>query len=164
MDRQAFVPLTVQDLSGSVAVRLLQYNELINRTVKRLVNSGVASYTASDGSSLRPSAADGWWGRYLALAGVTCLLRLSAHSWATDRATPIWLQIGYRGKPATPVILDAIRPLQAQRNRVFVRDGNFVDVAIDLPVHVEADAVVDSMVEQISLAASYLESVPRSLN
>ncbi|WP_238015164.1 hypothetical protein KZZ52_01865 [Dactylosporangium sp. AC04546] len=165
MDSQAFVPLTVPDLSGSVAVRLLQYIDLIDRTVKRLANSGVASMRASDGSALRSKAADGWWGRYLALAGVTCLLRLSAQSWATDRATPIWLQIGYRGKPSASVILHAIGPLQAQRNRVFARDEGFVDVAIDLPVHVETDAVVDSMVQQISLVASYLQSAvqPRSL-
>lgn len=162
MDSQAFVPLTVQDLSGSVAVRLLQYIDLIERAVERLVSSGVASTRASDGSGLRPSAADGWWGRYLALAGVTCLLRLSATAWAADRATPIWLQIGYRGRPSAPVVLDAIGPLRAQRNRVFVR-GNFVDVAIDLPVHFDVDAVVDSVAEQIGVVASYLKSASTSL-
>lgn len=158
MDGEGFVPLTVEDLSGSVAVRLLQYTDLINRATDRMVATGAASTKTSQGSGLHTGSAPGWWGRYFALADTVCLLRFSAHRWARDRATPIWLQIGYRGQPSVPAILDALAPLRAQRNRVFPR-RDFVDVAIDLPTNVEADTVVDSMIHQIDVVASYLRTI-----
>lgn len=155
MDGEAFVPLAVEDLTGSVAVRLLQYSDLITRSVDRLVSSGLATTKTSQGSGLYTSAAAGWWGRYFALADVICLLRFAAAPWARDRATPIWLQVGFRGQPAVPALLKALAPLQAQRNRVFPR-SDFVDVAIDLPTGVEVDAVVDRITQQIGIVAGSL--------
>ncbi|MCW2943500.1 MAG: hypothetical protein JWR24_217 [Actinoallomurus sp.] len=158
MDSEGFVPLTGEDLSGSVAVRLLQYTDLINRSIDRMVSTGVASTKTLQGSSLNNSAAAGWWGRYFALTDIVCLLRFNAASWARDRATPIWLQIGYHGQPSVSAILDAVAPLRAQRNRVFSHRDS-VDVAIDLPTNVEVDVVVESMMQQIGVVARYLTSL-----
>lgn len=155
MDGEGFVPLTGEDLSGSVAIRILQYTDLINRVVDRMVADGVAST-----KGLTTSASASRWGRYIAIAGVVCLLRFNAEAWARDRATPIWLQIGYRGDPSVSAILDTIAPLRAQRNRVFPRRDS-VEVAIDLPTNVEVDAVVESMIQQIDVVVSYL-TVPES--
>jgi hypothetical protein len=158
MESQRFVPLTVDDLSATVADRLLQYTDLIGRAADQSVAEGIASTRTNEGTHLGNSWGDGWWGRYLMLAGVRCLLRFSAGRWADHGATPIWLQVGYNRQPPVPSILDAVAPLGAQGGRFF-RRSKFVDVAIDLPTNVEVDAVVDSMVEQIRRVASHLTSL-----
>jgi hypothetical protein len=95
------------------------------------------------------------WGRYFAIGNITCLLRLSVHRWAHDRATPIWLQLGWRGDPPVPRLLDALTPLRAERRRVFPR-STFVDVAIDLPTGRELDDVVEHIVQQVQTVADLL--------
>lgn len=158
MDSEAFLPLAPQELSGSVATRLLQYGDLIDRVVTRLADHGIAAQKTTSGQGLWASAAAGWWGRYLALNGVVCLLRFAAGPWARDRATPIWLQVGYKGQPSVATTMAALAPLGAEPNRVFARQ-TFVDVAIDIPVGLDRDAVVEALCAQVSRVASCLATV-----
>jgi hypothetical protein len=158
MDSEAFLPLAPEELSGSVATRLLQYGNLIDRVITRLTEEGVAAQKTTSGQGLWASAAAGWWGRYLALNGVVCLLRFAAGPWARDRATPIWLQVGYKGQPTVPALLAALAPLAAEPHRVFPRQ-TFVDVAIDVPPGSDRDAVVESLCKQVSRVAVLLASV-----
>lgn len=157
MDSEAFIPLRAEDLTGSVAVRLMQYSDLINKVVDRLVTLGHAS-TKTAGGALHSTSGAGYSGRYFAMGNVICLLRFSASHWARDRATPVWLQIGYRGQPSVAATLTALTAMRGERNRVFPR-SNFVDVAIDLPINVEADAVVADMVRQVLVVAGHLASL-----
>jgi hypothetical protein len=148
MDSGAFIPLTSEDLTGALGLRLTQYTDLIDRAVTRLILTKTAATTDRDGKALISTSSSGMWGRYFAIGDITCLLRLSAQRWAHDRATPIWLQLGWRGDPPVPVLLDALTPLRAERRRVFPR-STFVDVAIDLPIGRELDDVVEHIVQQV---------------
>jgi hypothetical protein len=161
MDAEAFLPLAPEELSGSVGTRLLQYGDLIDRTVARLTDEGIAAQKTTSGQGLWASAAAGWWGRYLALSNVVCLLRFAAAPWARDRATPIWLQVGYKSQPTVAAVLAALAPLAAEPRRVFPRQS-FVDVAIDVPARTDRDDVVTVLCDQIRRVASLLAAVPRA--
>jgi hypothetical protein len=155
MDSQAFHPVAPEELSGSVAVRLQQYLELINKSVDRLIAGGVATSGSSDFRRGGLRAGVQWWGRYFGVSGVSCLLRISTGPWARDRATPLWLQIGYNSNPSPATTWAALAPLQAERNRVF-RRKSCVDVAIDLLPGAEEEAVLDHIARQLQRVALLL--------
>lgn len=155
MDSQAFHPLAPEELSGSVAVRLRQYTGLINKAVDRLIASGTATPGTTRFGRGGARAGVEWWGRFFGLSDVSCLLRMSAIRWAEDRATPLWLQVGYNGSPPPAVVHAALAPLQAERSRVF-RRRLFVDVAIDLLPGAEEDAVIDHIARQIERVTALL--------
>lgn len=155
MDSQAFHPVAPEELSGSVAVRLQQYLELINKSVDRLIADGVATSGSSDFRRGGLRAGVQWWGRYFGITGVSCLLRISTGPWARDRATPLWLQIGYNSRPSPAATWAAVAPLQAERNRVF-RRKSCIDVAIDLLPGAEEEAVLDHIASQLQRVALLL--------
>jgi hypothetical protein len=97
MDTTAFLPLRSEELTGAIGSRMVQLYELVDSSATELVNRGIASGRDKNGGRLTSSAGTLYWGRYLNVAGVTCLLRLAPMPWATLRATPAWLQVGYRG-------------------------------------------------------------------
>lgn len=145
IEAEAFLPLSSADLTNDVARRLLQYLGLIRAVTDELHAQGVlrnASWSAG---------ADGWWGRYVDIEGWTCLVRLSAHSWATQAATPLWFQVGYQGKPRVTEAVGALAPLLAERpTRVFDRgSAGFVDVALFLPVGRSEREVVEDLADQM---------------
>jgi hypothetical protein len=155
MDDQAFHPIAAEELSGSVAVRLQQYLGLINKAVDRLIDAEVATSGSNDFRRGGLRAGVQWWGRYFGISGTSCLLRISPGPWARDRATPLWLQVGYNSSPPPAAVHAALAPLQAERNRIF-RHKTYVDVAIDLLPGAEEDAVVDHMTQQIERVAASL--------
>lgn len=148
MDSEAFLPLTSEDLTGQLARRWLNYTRLVDDITARLIGDDPSVRKGPDGTWLGGSAASGWSGRYLNLAGRVCLLRVTAHPWAVDRATPLWLQVGLKGKPPVSDTVAALTPLSGEPGRVF-RRSDFVDVAIDLPTGVFYDAVLDQATDQV---------------
>ncbi len=161
MDSEAFHPLTTEELSGSVAVRLRQYTGLIEKSVTRMINTGVATRGTSEIPTPTPGRGEAYWGLFFGLENVMCFLHVSARSWAKDRATPLWLQVGHKNQPPVAAVHAALEPLSGEANRVF-RRRYCVDVAIDLPAGVEEDAVVAAIVSQIQRVASLLESIGRT--
>jgi hypothetical protein len=55
MDGEGFVPLTDEELSGSLPTRLLQYTGLIDRAVDELVHSGRATRKSAEGTCWPPA-------------------------------------------------------------------------------------------------------------
>lgn len=158
MDTEAFLPLAAEDLSGPAAVRLRQYLDVVSRSGDALVSRGIAMTKDASGGSLSLSAGWGWWGRYLSLAGTTTLLRISSHNWGLERATPVWLQVGYKNAPTLSQALEALSPLRSERSRVCVH-ANQADVAIDLPTGVELPDVVESVVAQVTAVRDCLATL-----
>jgi len=155
MDSEAFHPLTAEELSGSVAVRLRQYTDLIEKSVAHLIDAGIATRGTTGIPTPTPGRGDAWWGRFFGLQNVMCLLHVSARSWSKDRATPLWLQVGYKSEPPVAAVHAALAPMSGEANRVFRRQ-TCVDVAIDLPTGVEEDAVVAAISAQIERIAGHL--------
>lgn len=156
MDTEAFLPLRGDELSGYSGRRVWQFCELVNRSTEHLVEAGVASLKAAEGTALSASAGSYYWGRYINLVGVTCLLRFAPTMWARDRDTPIWLQVGWRSVPPVANIRDWLLPLDiAAPDTVFVRD-TYVDVAIALPTGEDEAVVVAAIVDQVRVVGEHL--------
>ena len=161
MEDQVFTPLTSEELTGSTPVRMLQYLDIVDRATNRLVAEGLATRSAEGGGALYSSSGRNYTGQYLALSGVTCLLRVSWPHWANDYASPIWLQVGFKkGQPPAAAALSVLRPL-AVSGRVFEHTG-FADVAIDLPTGTDLDEVMAAVVEQLAEVGRLLAGLPRA--
>jgi hypothetical protein len=153
MDTTAFLPLRSEELTGAIGSRMVQLYELVDSTATELVNRGIASGKDKNGGRLTSGTL--YWGRYLTVAGVSCMLRLAPMSWAAFRATPVWLQVGYRGDPEVGQTLRRLAPLGEVGSRVVEQPG-FVDVGIDLPIGVERDGVIQAIVAQVTSVAELL--------
>ena len=155
MDTTAFLPLRSEELTGAIGSRMVQLHEVVDGAATELVTRGIASGKDKNGGRLTSSAGTLYWGRYLNVAGVTCLLRLAPMSWAAYRATPIWLQVGVRGDPEVRQTVRQLAPLGEVGSRL-VEQPAFVDVAIDLPVGVERDGVIQAIIAQVTSIAELL--------
>lgn len=87
-DRDVFQPFTAEFLGGGTGRQLLDLDALINEVVASLGDWGLAST-----AGLRWRSGQGWYGRYLRIAGWESQLHVSFHRWGTQRGTPLWLQI-----------------------------------------------------------------------
>lgn len=158
MDSEAFYPLAAEELSGSVAVRLRQYTGLIEKSVADLIDADVATRGTSAIPTPTPGRGEAYWGIFFGLEDVMCFLHVSARSWAKDRATPLWLQVGHKNQPPVEAVHAALAPMNREANRVF-RRRYCVDVAIDLPTGVEETEVVAAITGQIRRIATHLTAV-----
>lgn len=158
MDSEAFYPLAAEELSGSVAVRLRQYTGLIEKSVADVIDADVATRGTSAIPTPTPGRGEAYWGLFFGLEDVMCFLHVSARSWAKDRATPLWLQVGHKNQPPVEAIHAALAPIDREANRVF-RRRYCVDVAIDLPTGVEEAEVVSVITAQIRRIAAHLTAV-----
>lgn len=156
MDDAVFTPLTSEELTGSAPSRSLQFLDIVDRATAQLISNGTAKRTDERGSSLTGASGRGYSGRYLALGDVTTLLRVSWTHWAGERATPLWLQVGYKGQPPTADCLAALRPLQ-QTGRLFEHSFS-ADVAIDVPTGVDLPEVVSAVVAQVEEVGQLLKT------
>ena len=87
-DAEAFLPLSSSELTSDSARRIIQYSDLTDDLTSRLVELNYANV-----HRLRAAAGKGWYGKYLRIHGVGCLLHFSAWKWSRDRLTPLWLRI-----------------------------------------------------------------------
>ena len=146
MDSEVFTPLVSEELTGSQALRTLQLFDIVDAAVSKLIETDVASRSDAQGQPLGGSSGRGFSGKYLALESITCFLRVNWEHWAHELSTPLWLQVGYRGKPTAAETLHALRPLHG---RVF-EHTYCADVAIFLPTGVDLPDVVAAVVAQVT--------------
>lgn len=158
MDTEAFLPLQAAELTGSIARRILQFNQLVDDAYGLLAARGIA-----DGSGLRSSAGNGWYGRYFRMHGFNCLLHASAWEWSTHAFTPLWLQItGPDWKKASPVAAQALLPLTRNHGVEVFASAEGHDIPLHLPIGVERDAVLRAVVEQLERIADILRGFAKS--
>jgi hypothetical protein len=157
LDDEAFLPLRPEDLVGVHGRRLQNFLTIIERVCSLLFGEGVASANTPEGAPRgRSASAAGWIGRYLAISGWTCLLRVSASGWGQLADTPLWLQIGYQGVPSVPVARAALGEVLVDNPRRVFERASFVDVAIWLPTGVDLPDVIENVAAQIRRIASVL--------
>lgn len=87
-DDEAFLPLSSAELTGNSGRRVIQYSDLVDDLTSRLVDLDVA-----DVHRLRAAAGKGWYGKYLRIHGVGCLLHFSASKWSRNALSPLWLRV-----------------------------------------------------------------------
>lgn len=151
-DQVAFLPLEGHELTSSLPRRLLQFGELIDETVARLAESGLAST-----KGLRASAGNGWYGRYLLLSGAGCLLQVNAENWAGLEMTPIWFRAVDRNWKVSKELKEAFIAAQAAGRLRFYDRGIGLEVPIRLQAGMDREAVLASMMGQVRAIASVLE-------
>jgi hypothetical protein len=88
MDNESFLPVRSEELASSHGRRILDFCQLVDDVVDLAEESGLVST-----DKLRASGGHGWYARNIWLAGCGCLLKFSARDWASERETPLWLEV-----------------------------------------------------------------------
>ena len=143
-DMEAFKPIQPEELSPSLAHRILWLNKLIDDAVDRGVQQ---CWMSVKGLKATPQRAG--YGRYLrfltdsgARTSYDSFLCVTVDCWATMGDTPLWLWIGWQTESDFP-LRDGSHSL-----RVFEEDGGLW-TPIHLKVGVEYHRVLDDVVSQL---------------
>lgn len=146
-EEEGFLPLTRAELDDlEVPRRMLALGNLVNDIVDAGVRAGVLST-----KGVRSSNGVGHTGRYVVFGTAGAWLGLSHARWALHGRTPMWLRFGNdawgRADPLRTVLRGwgAAEPPRAYLND----DDRCVRVPLLLPVGVEKEAVVASVVDQL---------------
>lgn len=150
-DTEAFLPITQEELTSSFPRRLEQFGVLVDDAVARIVKAGIA-----DTKGLRAAAGNGWYGRYVHLAGTGCLLHVSSRKWADVESTPIWLRVKDRNWEVSPELRSAFDQAQSAGLFRYYDRGNGLEVPIQVLLGRERAAVLDRITDQMTVAYEVL--------
>ncbi len=154
MDSEAFLPLHSEELSPQIARRTVQFCALVNELKDALQTEGLGDWGGT-GNDIKIAAQY----RYLILENHVCCLGFNPDLWATKRSTPLWLWIGGDEKWKKPVpaaTMAALAPLECEDPPRLIREGSSVLIPLNIPLNVEHDTVVSSLVDQVRLIAGLL--------
>jgi hypothetical protein len=157
MDAEAFLPLTSEELTSNLGTRIVQFCDLVDSAVERLVNDKLA-----DTTRLRMGGSHGAYSRFLRLHKTNCSLDFDPANWSRHGRL-IWLTAlggDWKSKSVSPDVKEALHPLAHETPPRLLITQSGVQVPIDLPTQVERDAVLEAMLTQIRRVAELLKSVP----
>jgi hypothetical protein len=158
MDAEAFLPLRSEELSPAIATRLLQLNDVVNETTEELVRQGRVSI-----GGYRATPTYEGFVRYMRLDEFGLALQVNAAYWSTTRETPLWLSI--KGIPATgnwifsPEAQQRLASLERESPPRLIRKADELLVPLTLPLGVEKDKVLKSVIEQLGEVEKLLKTV-----
>lgn len=150
-ERDAFLPVTGEELTNSLPRRLLQYGQLVDDVTVRLVAQGLA-----DTSGLRASAGNGWYGRYVRIHGCGCLLFVNAEGWANLESTPFWMRLNDANWEVSPALRAALERAQSDGILRFYAGSRGIEVPLDLALGRDRSGVLDHLLGQVTNVASIL--------
>lgn len=154
-DRTLFQPLSTDFLGGGTGRRLMDLDALLNEAIETLVAAGLASI-----KGLTRAAGTGYYGRYVQLAGWTCLLQVNFTRWGTQRHTPLWLQITDPRAYANQALRDALAPLTSEQPPRLLDEDGKRQIPIFLPHDVDRDAVFAAVDRQLQEVRGLLSQCP----
>ena len=158
-----FLPLHEEEVTGvNVARRLINYSDLIEEIVDRLVADGIASkQDRGDGKRLKPT--HGWnsAGRYLcAHKRFGLWLGVDLEAWRDYEITPVWWELN-PGDPFSGVQGKSLQPIRNMVDDVQETDAGQLRIPIRLTTGAERDRVIDDAVQQMrSIAGMFLKAFP----
>jgi hypothetical protein len=153
MDNHAFLPLRSEELTANTGQRINQYCHLIDDITEMLVANNLASV-----KGLRSSGGFAWYGRYLRLHGVICLLQFSANLWANYRSTPLWLRVYGTEWTYSPASREALARLEIEDPpRLIVINNEELEIPLFMPTEEERDAVITTLYNQVTEIAQLLK-------
>ena len=150
-----FLPLREDEVTGEdVARRLINYSDLIEEIVGRLVTDGIA-----DTKGLRPTHSYTSAGRYLRLhAKFGLWLGVDLTAWRNWGITPIWAE--YNTDDSFSGVQGKIRQAKTLFGDAQETDGQLY-IPIRLTTGAERDRVIDDAVQQMrSIADMFLKAFP----
>ncbi len=143
-DRDAFLPITGDELTASFPRRLKQFGTLVDDAVACLVDQGLA-----DTKGLRAASGNGWYGRYAHVSGAGCLIHVSGRKWAELESTPIWVRVKDRNWEVSPELRATFDRAQSDGKFRFYDLGVGLEVPLYLKLGRDRSAVLDHLVEQL---------------
>lgn len=152
MDEEAFLPICSEELTNTLAARLLQFLDLVDdvgNVVKGKLAFPNGNWTWSGQTRWIP----------LKIHGFHCNLQMSLPHWKTFRSTPFWLSITDSQGKVTQSVKDALMSLQHEEpdGVIYPSDNRAALVPLVVPLGVERQTVMEALVNQIQAVADLLE-------
>jgi hypothetical protein len=136
IDEEAFKPISEEELTSPTKIRIAQYRELIDELIVRLVDSNIVSikgYQATPGPD--------YYKRYMTINGF--------HNWCIEYneryrrqhpETSLWL---------TTTITPQVAAMLSKLSLVGHKQGKQLLVPMEIPIGVERESVMISLMEQV---------------
>jgi len=143
-DETQFIPLSSEELTGSIGRRIGDLVSLVSDLGERLRTEGMASM-----QGLAKSASQDYIGRYASLKGWEVLLHLNWGRWSSQYPTPIWLQITDRRARTNVEMCAALDAMVADQDIEIFIDESAIQFPIPIPFGSERDEVLDAAVDRV---------------
>lgn len=156
MDQAAFLPFRSEEItSPEVPRRFLQLTQLAIDVCDRLVQSGLCSNRAPDGTRLTAASGRNTSGRYLCISETVFMMCFDCEAWSRHMASPLWLRVDGNRYP------HARRGLQSYCDdrgleTPIVEIGKELAIPIDVLPDVEPDQLLDDLCDQVENICSAL--------
>ncbi len=151
MDSDAFLPLHSEELTSTVGARVRQYCALVDDVVDHLASAGVGST-----QGLRAAAGAGWYARRIRIGRVLGSVNVDASKWGKYRATPLWLSLYTDNWGVPQAARQRLAKLEMEDPPRLLLVENQLTIPLTLPVDVERNQVVESLLRQVREVAGYL--------
>lgn len=145
MDNESFLPLRSEELASSHGRRVLDFCQLVDDVVDLAEQSGLVST-----DKLRASGGHGWYARNIWLAGCGCLLKFSARDWASERETPLWLEVWGENFKPSPKVKQALIGLASETPPLLLQNERCLLIPFSIPTGTEREEVIQSLTMQLS--------------
>lgn len=143
MDSDAFLPLSEDDVSSEIGRRVQQYADLTDDVFKELIaNHG------ADSTGLTSGGSQSEYGRNFRFGQFILFLYFAPKLWTRFGETPIWLRVKEINSEGSKRIKEGIENLPGTYIKVPESESTNI-VGLELPLRVEKDIVVSSLINQI---------------
>jgi hypothetical protein len=158
LESEKFQPISEEELSPKIGLRITQYRDIIDTVVERLGHAGDA-----DTERLRPTTAGFSWGRSFRLHSNVCDLVFLPDAWARHREaqTPLWLVVRNHDNRVTEELRNALSQLAHENPPRLIDDGRQLLVPIFILTDVERDKVISDIERQLRNVTALLPRPPR---
>lgn len=148
MDSVAFLPIRSEEMSPSIPIRIMQFNDVVDELTDKLVSAGIASIEGFRSTPIR----DGYL-RYMQVREFGWALQVNFRHWSSLRETPIWLDVQNRPPQGSweysPEARDRLGALEREFPSRLIRSSNSLYIPLRVPFGVEKNKVVDAVFNQL---------------
>jgi hypothetical protein len=166
MDTDRFLPVTSDELTSQSFRRVVEFGGIVDDVAVTLV----ATKIATAGKHWKHPGGNGFYGRYLGMAGLGVALLCDVRKWMAYASTPLWLSVygpsWGRGKTWRTEVADVRKALASLESATpptlfMARDG-FPTVPLLVPVGRERAEIIGEVVEQVQHVVNLLSVSPET--
>lgn len=147
MDETAFLPVQSDELTSNIGKRINQYCDLVDIVTDQLADEGVVNL-----KGLRATPQRTGYVRYMVIGDCGCSFQVNHVRWSNFRETPLWFVVQKLDKRDWSFAKEAkqrLAKLEMEDPSRLIQDGNQLVIPIFIPIGVEKDDVVKSLIRQI---------------
>jgi hypothetical protein len=149
MDANAFLPLTSEEMTSTLGLRVMQFCDLANVLTEQLVFMGHGNV-----QGLRATGGYGCYSRYLRFKNYGAILQFSAWNWSKWSLSPLWLGVKGEDWKRSSKVRDALTRFSIE----FREDDEheYCFIPIHLTTGVEKEKVIADAFDQLIRVAEAL--------